>query len=303
MAEKFKLNLTVVNKKVDPTWYFMTLDWDGKIRMDCSSPYAMASLTAQMSDNPKFDIATGNDADADRHGIVTKDAGLMNPNHFLSVAISYLFKTRVNWPLNIGIGKTLVSSMMIDNVAKMIDKKLVEVPVGFKFFVDGLLNKTIGFGGEESAGASFLKFSGNVWTTDKDGIIMDLLASEILAKTGKSPSEIYKSLEDRFGKTYYERIDAPATEKIKAGLTNNPLEKIISTQLDNDPIISKVDKANGAPIGGIKVSTENGWFAARPSGTENVYKIYAESNKSEESLKNIQNKAKEIVDSLSFESI
>ena len=265
--------------------------------MDCSSPYAMASLIANRD---RYDLSTGNDADADRHGIVTPDAGLMNPNHYLAVAIQYLFAHREGWNPNAGIGKTLVSSSMIDNVARKLGKKLVEVPVGFKWFVPGLGDGSIGFGGEESAGASFLTLDGATWTTDKDGIILDLLASEILAVTGKTPSQHYAELEAEFGKTAYARVDAPANREQKAKLGRLSPEDVTATELAGEPIVAKMTNApgNGAAIGGLKVVTENAWFAARPSGTEDVYKIYAESFRGAEHLAQVQAAAKEVVDAV-----
>lgn len=275
IADEHRLDLTVVNPLTDPTWRFMTLDWDGKIRMDCSSPYAMASLIEQRD---RFDIATGNDADADRHGIVTPD-GLMNPNHYLAVAISYLFSHREQWPAGAGIGKTLVSSSMIDRVAADVGRPLAEVPVGFKWFVDGLSDGTLGFGGEESAGASFLRRDGSVWTTDKDGIILALLASEITAVTGKTPSQHYARLTDRFGAPAYARVDAPASREEKALLAKLSPSQVTADTLAGEPVTTVLTEApgNGAALGGIKVATANAWFAARPSGTEDVYKIYGES--------------------------
>ena len=294
IAERHKLNLTVVNPLVDPTWRFMTLDWDGKIRMDCSSPSAMASLVAQKD---KYDIASGNDADADRHGIVTPDAGLMNPNHYLAVAIQYLFGARQQWPKDGFIGKTLVSSSMIDRVAQSLGRRLVEVPVGFKWFVPGLLDGSGPFGGEESAGASFLRNDATVWSTDKDGIILALLASEILARTGKSPSQHYAELTARFGNPAYARVDAPANREQKAKLSALAPENVKAATLAGEPIVAKLTEApgNGAKIGGLKVVTENAWFAARPSGTEDVYKIYAESFKGPEHLAQVQAEAREVV--------
>jgi phosphoglucomutase len=294
IAARYGLNLTVINPKIDPTFRFMTLDWDGKIRMDCSSPYAMASLVKIKDD---YDIAFGNDTDSDRHGIVTPSVGLMNPNHFLSVAIWYLFTHRQEWSGLSAIGKTLVSSSMIDRVGKEIGRKVYEVPVGFKWFVNGLLDGSFGFGGEESAGASFLKKNGTVWTTDKDGIIMDLLAAEITAKTGKDPGLHYKDLTDRLGNPIYKRIDAPATPEQKARLSKLSPEDVTASSLAGDAILDKMTKAPGnqAAIGGLKVTTDSGWFAARPSGTENVYKIYAESFKNEEHLQRIFKEAEEIV--------
>ena len=295
IAEMYRLQVDVVNPRVDPTFAFMTLDHDGKIRMDCSSPYAMASLV-DLKDH--FDIAFGNDTDYDRHGIVTRSVGLMNPNHYLATAIWYLFQHRPGWGRAVAIGKTLVSSSMIDRVAASLDRRLCEVPVGFKWFVDGLLDGSFGFGGEESAGASFLRHDGRVWTTDKDGFIMDLLAAEILAVTGRDPGEHYQELEERFGKAWYARKDAPVTPAGKAVLGNLSPEQVEAGQLAGDPITSKLTRApfNDAPIGGLKVVTANGWFAARPSGTENVYKIYAESFISPEHLATIQLEAQAIVD-------
>ncbi len=294
IAEHLGLDLTVVNEEVDPTWSFMTLDTDGKIRMDCSSPNAMASLIANRD---KYDIATGNDADADRHGIVTPDAGLMNPNAYLSVAIHYLFTHRPNWPADCGIGKTLVSSSMIDRVAEDIGRDLIEVPVGFKWFVPGLGDGSIGFGGEESAGASFLTLDGHTWTTDKDGIILNLLASEIRAVTGKSPSELYAGLVAAHGQPYYARTDAEATREQKARLKDlSPADVTVDT-LAGEPITAILTDApgNGAAIGGLKVTTEHAWFAARPSGTEDKYKIYAESMISAEHLARVQQEAQQLV--------
>ncbi len=300
IAERFGLDLTVVNPVVDPTWKFMTLDWDGKIRMDCSSPYAMASLRGAMTPDADgetpYDIATGNDADSDRHGIVTRD-GLMNPNHYLAVAIEYLYGHRPGWSAGAGVGKTLVSSSLIDRVVAAMGRTLVEVPVGFKYFVPGLLTGDIGFGGEESAGASFLRKDGTVWTTDKDGIIMALLASEILAVTKKSPSELHDDQVARFGASAYARIDAPATKAQKAKLAALSPEDVTATELAGDPITAKLVRApgNDAPIGGLKVVTDQAWFAARPSGTEDVYKIYAESFRGAEHLARVQEAAKEVV--------
>ncbi len=295
IAERHGLDLTVVNPLVDPTWRFMTLDWDGKIRMDCSSPNAMASLIAQRD---QYQIATGNDADSDRHGIVTPDGGLMNPNHYLSVAIQYLYGgARPDWRPDGFIGKTLVSSSMIDRVATDLGRRLVEVPVGFKWFVPGLLDGSGPFGGEESAGASFLRFDGSVWTTDKDGIIMALLASEILAKTGTSPSALYAGLVAAHGDPAYARIDAPANREQKAKLAALSPEDVSADSLAGEPITAKLTRApgNDAPIGGLKVVTENAWFAARPSGTEDVYKIYAESFKGPDHLALVQAEAKDVV--------
>ncbi|MYY05668.1 MULTISPECIES: phosphoglucomutase (alpha-D-glucose-1,6-bisphosphate-dependent) [unclassified Streptomyces] len=294
IAEQHRLDLTVVNPLTDPTWRFMTLDWDGKIRMDCSSPYAMASLIGQ---SDRFRIATGNDADADRHGIVTPDAGLMNPNHYLAVAINYLYAHRDHWPSGAGVGKTLVSSGMIDRVAADLGRELVEVPVGFKWFVDGLADGSLGFGGEESAGASFLRRDGSVWTTDKDGILLALLASEILAVTGESPSQHYAALTARFGEPAYARIDAPADREQKAVLARLSPEQVGADTLAGEPVTAVLTSApgNGAAIGGIKVTTQNAWFAARPSGTEDVYKIYAESFKGAEHLGQVQEEAEAVV--------
>ncbi|WP_410821258.1 phosphoglucomutase (alpha-D-glucose-1,6-bisphosphate-dependent) [Micromonospora sp. 050-3] len=295
IAERHRLDLTVVNPTVDPTWRFMTLDGDGKIRMDCSSPNAMASLIAARAD---YQISTGNDADADRHGIVTPDAGLMNPNHYLAVAIRHLFRTRTEWGPAAAVGKTLVSSSMIDRVAADLGRPLLEVPVGFKWFVPGLLDGAVGFGGEESAGASFLRRDGSTWTTDKDGLLLCLLAAEIQATTGRSPSEHWAELAERFGAPAYARIDAPATREQKAVLGKLSPEQVTATDLAGEPITAALTTApgNGAPIGGLKVTTESGWFAARPSGTEDVYKIYAESFQGPEHLKRIQEEAKNLVD-------
>ena len=294
IAEAHGLNLTVVNPQVDATWRFMTLDTDGKIRMDCSSPNSMASLVANRD---KYDIATGNDADADRHGIVTPDAGLMNPNHYLAVAIEYLFAHRDGWAPDTAVGKTLVSSSMIDRVVASLGRKLVEVPVGFKWFVPGLIDGSVGFGGEESAGASFLRKDGTVWSTDKDGLIMDLLASEITAVTGKTPSQRYGELEATFGAPVYARTDAEANREQKATLKKLSPEQVTATTLAGDPITAKLTEApgNGAAIGGLKVTTEYAWFAARPSGTEDKYKIYAESFKGQEHLEQVQKEAQDVV--------
>jgi phosphoglucomutase len=294
IADRFGLELTVVNPHVDRTFGFMTLDWDQKIRMDCSSPYAMASLIARQHD---FDVATGNDTDADRHGIVTPDGGLMNPNHFLSVAIEYLFSHRPDWKPDAAIGKTLVSSSMIDRVAADLGRNLVEVPVGFKWFVSGLVDGSVAFGGEESAGASFVRRDGSVWTTDKDGILLCLLASEITAVTGRSPSQLYADLTDRHGAPAYERIDSPATRDEKALLSRLSPDQVTASTLAGEPITARLTQApgNGAEIGGLKVTTESGWFAARPSGTEDVYKLYAESFRGEEHLRQIQDEARSIV--------
>ncbi|MDG9720029.1 phosphoglucomutase (alpha-D-glucose-1,6-bisphosphate-dependent) [Streptomyces sp. DH24] len=294
IAEQHRLDLTVVNPLTDPTWRFMTLDWDGKMRMDCSSPYAMASLIEQRD---RFQIATGNDADADRHGIVTPDAGLMNPNHYLAAAISYLYSHRTEWPADAGVGKTLVSSGMIDRVAADLGRRLVEVPVGFKWFVDGLVDGSLGFGGEESAGASFLRRDGSVWTTDKDGIVLALLASEITAVTGKTPSEHYAALTARFGSPAYARIDAPASREEKARLARLSPAQVTADTLAGEPVTTVLTEApgNGAAIGGLKVATESAWFAARPSGTEDVYKIYAESFRGPDHLRQVQEEAKGVV--------
>ena len=294
IAEQYKLNLEVLHKHVDATFSFMHCDWDGKIRMDCSSPYAMAGLVAHKD---RFAIACANDTDHDRHGIVTPTAGLMNPNHYLSVAIDYLYQNRNGWNQNAAIGKTVVSSSMIDRVAKRLGRKLIEVPVGFKWFVDGLLDGSVAFGGEESAGASFLRTDGSVWTTDKDGMIMCLLAAEITARTDKNPSQHYEKLTAEFGNPVYERIDAPANAEQKAKLKKLSPEQITATELAGEKIIDKLTAApgNGAAIGGLKVVTENGWFAARPSGTEDVYKIYAESFRGADHLKQIQKEAQELV--------
>ncbi len=294
IAEQLDLDLTVVNPKVDPQFGFMTLDTDGKIRMDCSSPNAMASLIANKD---AFQISTGNDADADRHGIVTPDAGLMNPNHFLAVAIQYLFSHRPGWGADVAVGKTLVSSSMIDRVVADLGRRLLEVPVGFKYFVPGLLDGSVGFGGEESAGASFLRKDGKVWTTDKDGILLCLLASEIQAVTGKSPSEHYAELTAKFGSSAYARVDAPANREEKAKLAKLSPSDVTATELAGEPITATLTEApgNGAAIGGLKVTTESAWFAARPSGTEDVYKIYAESFKGADHLAEVQSAARDVV--------
>ena len=294
IAETYQLNITVVNRRIDPTFSFMTLDHDGKIRMDCSSPYAMASLI-NLKDS--FDIAYGNDPDVDRHGIVTTSSGLLNPNHFLAVAIWYLFQNRENWRKDSKIGKTIVSSSMIDRVAHDLKRDLAEVPVGFKWFVDGLVDGSFGFGGEESAGASFLRKNGSVWTTDKDGIIMDLLAAEMLAVVGEDPGISYRKLTEKLGNPVYERMDAPASVEQKKILSNLTPSNVTAISLAGEPILSKLTHApfNNAAIGGLKVITENGWFAARPSGTEAIYKIYAESFKDQTHLKMIQNEAQVIV--------
>ena len=294
IAERYGIDLTIVNDTVDPTFRFMPLDWDGKIRMDCSSPYAMANLIALKD---RFDIAFGNDPDADRHGIVTPTAGLMNPNHYLAAAIFYLFTNRPSWPADAAIGKTLVSSSAIDRVAKKVGRALVEVPVGFKWFVHGLMDGTLGFGGEESAGASFLRRDGSVWTTDKDGIILNLLALEITARTGRTPSDLYGFLTHESGAPVYERMDAPATADEKAMLERLSPGDLTASTLAGDPIItlSTTAPGNGASLGGLKVATAHGWFAARPSGTEDVYKLYAESFRGHAHLKRIQNEARAIV--------
>ncbi|MCG7297220.1 phosphoglucomutase (alpha-D-glucose-1,6-bisphosphate-dependent) [Corynebacterium afermentans] len=294
IGERYGLNLEVVNPHVDATWRFMTLDTDGKIRMDCSSPNSMASL---VHNRDKFDLATGNDADADRHGIVTPDAGLMNPNHYLAVAIEYLFSHRDCWADGTAVGKTLVSSSMIDRVVASLGRELVEVPVGFKWFVPGLIDGTIGFGGEESAGASFLRKDGTVWSTDKDGLIMDLLAAEITAVTGKTPSARYAELETEYGAPAYARIDAPAGREEKAKLKALSADQVGADALAGEAIVAKLTDApgNGAAIGGLKVTTENAWFAARPSGTEDKYKIYAESFKGDAHLKQVQEEAQALV--------
>ncbi len=294
IAETYGLDLTVTNEVVDPTFSFMTVDKDGKIRMDCSSPYAMASLI-ELKD--RFDIAFGNDPDFDRHGIVTRSSGLLNPNHYLAVAVNYLFRNRDGWRADAAIGKTLVSSSMIDRVAKDLGRDLAEVPVGFKWFVDGLVDGSYGFGGEESAGASFLRMDGSAWSTDKDGIIMNLLAAEIVAVTGRDPGEHYADLEAKFGSPLYKRSDAPATRAQKAALKELSPEMVSAETLAGEPIVAKLTKApgNNAPIGGLKVVAENGWFAARPSGTEDIYKIYAESFKGSDHLSALQEEAQAIV--------
>jgi phosphoglucomutase len=294
IAELYKLNLTVVNKAVDPTFRFMTVDWDGQIRMDPSSPYAMQSLIKLKDD---YDIAFACDTDHDRHGIVTKSHGLLPPNHYLSVAINYLFRNRPLWSKKLAVGKTLVSSKMIDKVAAELDRKIYEVPVGFKWFADGLYDGSLGFGGEESAGASFLRFDGTVWTTDKDGIILALLSAEITAKNGRDPGDIYRDLTKKLGDPVYDRIDAPATHEQKKMLAKLSPEQVKFTELAGEKIISSLTNApgNGASIGGLKVITDNGWFAARPSGTENIYKIYAESFKGTDHLHKIIEEAQEIV--------
>ena len=294
IAERYGLDLTVVNPAVDATFRFMTLDWDGKIRMDCSSPFAMASLIGRQHE---FSVATGNDTDADRHGIVTPDGGLMNPNHYLAVAIEYLYQHRDGWPAAAAVGKTLVSSSMIDRVAAGLGRKLLEVPVGFKWFVPGLLDGSVGFGGEESAGASFLQRDGSVWTTDKDGIILALLASEITAVTGRSPSSCYGDLTERYGSPAYARIDTAATREQKAALGRLSPEQVSASELAGEKISRALTTApgNGEPIGGLKVITASGWFAARPSGTEDVYKLYAESFRGPGHLAQIQDEARAII--------
>ena len=294
IGDRFGLDLAVVNPDVDETFRFMTLDWDGKIRMDCSSPYAMASLIARQHE---FTVATGNDTDADRHGIVTPDGGLMNPNHYLSAAIEYLYRHRDGWPTVAAVGKTLVSSSMIDRVTEGLDREVLEVPVGFKWFVPGLLAGSVAFGGEESAGASFLQRDGSVWTTDKDGIILALLASEITAVTGQSPSSLYRGLTLRYGDPVYARIETAATREQKAALARLSPEQISASELADEKIIATLTTApgNGAPIGGIKVVAASGWFAARPSGTEDVYKLYAESFRGPDHLAAIQAQAREII--------
>jgi phosphoglucomutase len=295
IADRYGLQLEVVNLAVDPTFSFMTLDHDGRIRMDCSSPYAMARLI-ELKDN--FDIAFGNDTDGDRHGIVTKSVGLLNPNHYLSVAVEYLFQHRPGWRRDTAVGKTLVSTSMIDRVAASLGRRISEVPVGFKWFVDGLMDGSLGFAGEESAGASFLRQDGTVWTTDKDGILMDLLACEITAKLGKDPGELYKKIEEKFGKAFYQRIDVPASAEQKAALKKLSPNHITAKDLAGEPILSKLTRApgNDADIGGLKVVTRGGWFAARPSGTEDICKIYAESFRDENHLKSIQEQAMAIVE-------
>lgn len=297
IGDYYGLDLTVVNPKVDPQWSFMTLDWDGKIRMDCSSPAAMASLVHAMVGKAPYDIATGNDADADRHGIVTAD-GLMNPNHYLAVAINYLYSgARPGWSPECAIGKTLVSSALIDRVGRRLGRQVIEVPVGFKWFVPGLLSGSVGFGGEESAGASFLRHNGRVWTTDKDGIVLALLAAEITAVTGSTPSQLHRDLVAKYGQSWYARVDAPASRAQKATLSALSACQVTATELAGDPIVDRLTSApgNGAAIGGLKVTTANSWFAARPSGTEDVYKIYAESFVSADHLASVQAAAREVV--------
>ena len=295
IAEDYDLNLDVVHPDVDPTWSFMTLDWDENIRMDCSSPYAMAGLIASRND---FDIATGNDADADRHGIVTPDAGLMNPNHYLAAAIDYLLDSRTNWPKGAAIGKTLVTSSIVDRIVAAHNRTLFEVPVGFKWFVPGLLDSTLAFGGEESAGASFLRSDGKVWSTDKDGIILALLAAEMTAKTGQTPSQRYAGLAANHGSSFYARQDAPATRAQKARLGSLDASQVSAKTVGGEPVKEVLTSASGnnAPIGGLKVTTDNAWFAVRPSGTEDVYKIYAESLRDEDHLRTVQHDARTLVD-------
>jgi phosphoglucomutase len=295
IGERYALNLTVVNPNVDFQFGFMTLDWDGKIRMDCSSPHAMASL---IEGRTRFDISTGNDADADRHGIVTRDGGLMNPNHFLAVGIDYLYRNRPGWAADAAVGKTMVSSSIINRVVEDLGRRLIEVPVGFKWFVPGLIDGSVGFGGEESAGASFLRLNGRSWSTDKDGLILALLAAEITAVTGKTPSQRYTELTDKFGASVYERIDAPATLEQKSKLGKLSATDVSATSLAGEQITAILTHApgNNAALGGLKVETENAWFAARPSGTENVYKIYAESFKGQAHLEQVQAEAKTLVD-------
>lgn len=295
IAEDYDLNLDVVHPDVDPTWSFMTLDWDENIRMDCSSPYAMAGLIASRND---FDIATGNDADADRHGIVTPDAGLMNPNHYLAAAIDYLLDSRTNWPKGAAIGKTLVTSSIVDRIVAAHNRTLFEVPVGFKWFVPGLLDSTLAFGGEESAGASFLRSDGKVWSTDKDGIILALLAAEMTAKTGQTPSQRYAGLAANHGSSFYARQDAPATRAQKERLGSLDASQVSAKTVGGEPVKEVLTSASGnnAPIGGLKVTTDNAWFAVRPSGTEDVYKIYAESLRDEDHLRQVQHDARTLVD-------
>ena len=294
IAEKYNLPLEVLNPNVDPTFRFMTCDWDGRIRMDCSSPFAMASMIANKE---KYDVAFAADTDHDRHGIVTRTAGLLNPNHYLSVCIQYLFTHRPDWSAKVGIGKTLVSSSIIDRVAKGLNRPMLEVPVGFKWFVDGLIDGTLGFVGEESAGATFLRRNGQVWTTDKDGLIPGLLSAEMAARTGKDPGQLYAELTSKYGNPVYQRIDAAATKDQKAKLAKLSPQQVTAKELAGEPITAILTEAPGnhAPIGGLKVTTENGWFAARPSGTEDVYKIYAESFKGEAHLKQIQTEAQQLV--------
>ncbi len=294
IRDRYNLDLTVVNQLVDPTFRFMTIDWDGKIRMDCSSPYAMASLIGLKG---SFDVSFANDPDADRHGIVTREGGLMNPNHYLAVAIDYLFQNRPAWSAGMAVGKTVVSSSLIDRVVKRLGRKLVEVPVGFKWFVEGLIDGALGFGGEESAGASFLRKNGQVWSTDKDGLILGLLAAEVIAKTGRDPGEHYRALTQEFGEMVYERTDMPATPEEKAALGKLSPAQVRDTDVAGEMCIAKFSSApgNGAPIGGIKIVTEHGWFAARPSGTEDVYKFYAESMNGVEHLRRIQEEGRALI--------
>jgi phosphoglucomutase len=295
IAEDYDLNLTVVHPDVDPTWSFMTLDWDENIRMDCSSPHAMAGLIASRGD---FDIATGNDADADRHGIVTPDAGLMNPNHYLAAAIDYLLGSRTDWPTTADIGKTVVTSSIVDRVVAAHDRSLFEVPVGFKWFVPGLLDSALAFGGEESAGASFLRRDGKVWSTDKDGIVLALLAAEMTAQTGQTPSQRYAGLAANYGTSAFARQDAPATRGQKAKLGALDASQVSATTVGGEPVKAVLTSApgNNAPIGGLKVTTDNAWFAVRPSGTEDVYKIYAESLRDDDHLRTVQHDARTLVD-------
>jgi phosphoglucomutase len=294
IADRYGLPLTVVSDVVDPTFRFMSVDWDGKIRMDCSSVYAMQRLIALRDD---FDVAWACDPDHDRHGIVTRSAGLLNPNHYLAVAIEYLFQKRKGWPAGAGVGKTIVSSSMIDRVAAKLGRRLVEVPVGFKWFVDGLIAGSLGFGGEESAGASFLRRDGTAWSTDKDGLILGLLAAEMTAVTGRDPGELYAALTSEFGAPAYERIDAPASPEQKRVLSRLSPDQVAAGELAGEPIVAKLTSAPGAgaPIGGLKVVTASGWFAARPSGTEDVYKLYAESFQGESHLRRIQAEAQTII--------
>jgi len=303
IGDRYGLNLEVVNHTIDPTFRFMTVDWDGQIRMDPSSVYAMARMVGLKE---RFDVAFASDTDADRHGIVSRSHGLLDPNHYLSVAISYLFANRPQWSKAVAVGKTVVSSSMIDRMVNKLGRRLVEVPVGFKWFVEGLIDGSLGFGGEESSGATFLCRDGMVWTTDKDGIVPNLLAAEITARTGKDPGEHYQELTAEFGTSYYTRIDAPATPEQKARLEKLSPEAVAISSLAGEPIRNKLTRApgDGAPIGGLKVVTDNGWFAARPSGTENIYKIYAESFKDQGHLDAIVNEAQEIVDAAleSFDS-
>jgi phosphoglucomutase len=294
IRDRYHLDLTIVNEQVDPTFRFMTIDWDGKIRMDCSSRFAMASLIERKD---SFDVAFANDTDADRHGIVTREGGLMNPNHYLAVAIDYLFQNRPGWPAHAAVGKTVVSSSLIDRVAQRLGRKLVEVPVGFKWFVEGLLSGDMGFGGEESAGAAFLRTNGQAWSTDKDGLIMGLLAAELIAKTGRDPAEHHRALTQEFGEMVYERTDMPATPEEKAALGKLSPLQVKDVEVAGEKIVAKFSDApgNGAAIGGIKVVTEHGWFAARPSGTEDVYKFYAESMNGTEHLRRIQEEGRALI--------